>query len=189
MTFDDDFDEISSDLGFFGSKYVKRFQNELDELFESIKSGKMKGKWKARQINEPNVKGYIIQGYFGQDESLEPLEPLKPSKRRPLPERPFEIPVTELEETREPLTDMFEDENTIRIYAELPGEEKEDINLKVREGKVEIKARNFAKEITLPRRQVDAETMTSRYKNGVLEIVMQKKKEPCGKTPSKGKMV
>jgi len=174
MSSDNDFDEIFN-LDVFNSGFVKRFQREIDEIFKEIKNGKIKGTWETREINQPGVKGYIIQGHFGTDESLEPFEPLKPSKRRPLPEKPFELPKNALKETREPLTDIFEEGNATKIYVELPGEEKEDVHLKATEDSIEIKAKNFYKMIELPNRRADKKAITSKYKNGVLEVTIPKK--------------
>jgi len=91
LSFDDDFNEIFGDFEVFNSKLMKRFNSELDEIFKEIKNGKIKGEWEAKEINEPGVKGYAIRGVFGSNKTLEPFEPLKPSRRRPLPERPFDF--------------------------------------------------------------------------------------------------
>jgi HSP20 family molecular chaperone IbpA len=177
LTFDSDFDEIFGDFDIFSNRFMKRFQGEIDEIFKEIKNGKIKGTFETREINEPGVKGYIIQGRFGLDHTSEPLEPLKPSRRRPLPEKPFELPEGALKKMREPLTDIFEEENATKIYVELPGEEKEDIVLKVTEDSVEVKAKSFCKMIKLPNRHIAKETVSSKYKNGMLEITIPKKTE------------
>jgi HSP20 family protein len=174
LSFEDDFDEIFGDYDFFNGKFMKKIQKDIEEIFKSVKSGKLKGTWETREINEPGVKGYIFRGRFGSDEALEPLEPLKPLKRRPMPEKPFELPNAAFKEVREPLTDVFEEENAIKIYVELPGEEKEDIQLNVNGGNVEVKTKNFYKKIELPNKNIVRETATSEYKNGVLKITILK---------------
>ncbi|MGQ9551818.1 MAG: Hsp20/alpha crystallin family protein [Candidatus Bathycorpusculaceae bacterium] len=189
MTFDSDFDEIFGDLGIFEGKIMKRFQIDLDEILRKIESGEMKGAWKITRINEPGASGYVIQGRIGSDESADPIEPLKPLKRRPLPERLFNIPRAGLKENHEPLVDVFEDENTIRIYMEIPGEEKEDINLRLTEGNVEVKGRNFHRIVELPKRDATTSIVSSEYKNGVLEITIQKKENPFREFADKEKMV
>ncbi|MCK4313474.1 Hsp20/alpha crystallin family protein, partial [Candidatus Bathyarchaeota archaeon] len=60
-------------------------------------------------------------------------------------------------------------------YLELPGEEKDDIQLNVTEGKVEVKAKKFYKTIDIPTRNINIENISSKYKNGVLEITIPKK--------------
>ena len=80
-----------------------------------------------------------------------------------------------MKETSEPLTDVFDDENTIKIYMEVRGEDKKDIQLNVTAGKFEVKAKNFYKIINLPTSNIDLEKASSKYKNGVLEAVIPKK--------------
>lgn len=189
MSFNDDFDEGFGDLDIFNSKFMKRFQTELNEILQGIKSGKIKGTWEIKQIDEPGVDGYVVQGRFGSDESVDPLEPLKPFRRRPMPERPFDVPTTTLEENHEPLIDIFEEENVIKIYVELPGEEKDNIHLNVTPSNLEIKAKNFHKILDLPTKNIAINALSSEYKNGVLKITIQKKKELIEKNAWEEKMV
>jgi HSP20 family protein len=188
LSFDDDFDEIFGDFDIF-KKFVKKSQGEFDEILKKIRSGAMKGIWEIKEINEPGVKGYAIQGRFGADETADPFEPLKPLKRRPLPENPFEVPKTALKEMREPLVDVFEESNAIKIYAELPGEEKDDIKVNIAGDKIEIKAENFYKIANLPSTHLAIESMSSEYKNGVLEITIPKRKALREKDARKTKMI
>ena len=57
---------------------------------------------------------------------------------------------------------------------ELPGVEKEDIQLNVIEDIVEVKAKDFFKRVNLPTQKTDPEKATSKYRNGVLEIDVPK---------------
>jgi HSP20 family protein len=189
LSFDDDFNEIFGDFEVFNSKLMKRFNCELDEIFKEIKNGKIKGEWEVKEINEPGVKGYAIHGVFGSNKTLEPFEPLKPSRRRPLPEKPFDLSEKALKEMREPLTDIFDENDAIKIYVELPGEEKEDIQLNIREGYAEIKTSNFYKKVKLPNADVDFEKMTSEYKNGVLKVSVPKRTKLRNEDNAKEKMV
>ena len=189
MTFEDDFEDIFKGFDFFNNKLMKRFQSEIDEVFKEIKSGKIKGTWETREINEPGVKGYIIQGRFGSDRMLEPFEPLKPLRRRPMPEKPFELSKKVLKETREPLTDVFEEEDATRIYVELPGEKRDDIRLNFEEGNIEIRTRNFHKLIEVPAKHIAEETIKTEYKNGVLKITIPKNVELRKEDAGKEKMV
>lgn len=180
MAFSDDFDEMIEDLDALSKRLMRSFQKEMDKIFRDIGSGKIKGTWETREVNEPHVKGFIIQGRFGFGESLEPLEPLRPLRRRPLPENPFELPKNEAEDTREPLTDIFNEENTTTVYVELPGDEKEDIQLRFANGGLEVKTKNFYKIIELPSRDLETGSLKSEYKNGVLKVTIPKKKERIG---------
>jgi len=177
LAFNDDFGDIFENLDALNRRLMKRFQKEIDEIFREIGSEKIKGTWETKEINEPQAKGFIIQDRFSFDESLEPLEPLKPPKRRPLPKIPFTLSKNVVEDSREPLTDIFDKEDAITIYVELPGEEKEDIQLHLREDGLEVKAKNFFKIIKLPKSNLETDPLTSEYKNGVLKITISKKKQ------------
>jgi HSP20 family molecular chaperone IbpA len=189
LPFDKDLDEFFGISDFFDPKFLRRLELQLNEIMEAAKRGKIKGTWEIKEFDQPGTKGFAILGRFGTDESLEPIEPLRPSKRKPLPENPFEIPNNERNETCEPLTDVFEEENAIKIYVELPGEEKENIKLHITEKTVEIKAKNFYKMIDLPKRHIASESISSEYKNGVLEITIPKSKEMRWEDKGKAKMV
>jgi len=179
---------VSSD-GFFGefdvfnSDLKKIIQRMMSELKKATKNGNLKGKWEINEIDRDGVKGYSIQGHFGSEQPwkpldpFNPLEPLNPLRPRPGPQRPFEVPESALKETSEPLTDIFEDEKAIKIYFEVRGEDKNDIQLNVTAGKVEVKAKNFYKMINLPTSNVDLEKASSKCKNGVLEVTIPKKEK------------
>jgi len=173
--FDSNFDEIFENFGLFNGKSMKKIQEEIEAMLKEVDSGELKGTWKTKEINEPGMKGWIFMGSFGSDDALEPLDPLKPQKRRPIPERPFELQEKAPEEVREPLMDVFEEEKATKIYLELPGEEREDIQLKTKEGSIEVKAKNFYKKIDLPDNNVSTEKITNDYRNGVLTITLPKK--------------
>jgi HSP20 family protein len=82
-----------------------------------------------------------------------------------------------VEEEREPLTDVFDEDSEIRIYAEMPGVNESDIKLDLKEDILDISARNgdrkYHKEVLLPSK-VQSETLVSSYNNGILEIKVKK---------------
>jgi HSP20 family molecular chaperone IbpA len=178
-----DFDELFGGFDIFDKNFMKRIQKEIEEIENAIKRSKLEGEWNVEKIDKPDLKGYIIRGYFSTEkpfapfEPTEPFEPLKPSRRPRLPATPFEIPVNVArEKPKEPITDVVEEEKAIKIYVELPGENKDNIKLNLNRGKLEIKAKNFQKVIDLPKRDIDTEKAESKYKNGVLEVTIPKKK-------------
>ncbi len=83
-----------------------------------------------------------------------------------------------VEEERQPLVDVFDEKDHILIIIELPGVEEEHISTKVNGDILTLSAANggrkYYKEVVLPN-DVDADTVTSKYKNGVLEIRISKK--------------
>ena len=82
-----------------------------------------------------------------------------------------------VEEEREPITDIFDEDKEIRIYAEMPGVNQENIKLDLKEDILDISAqtgdRKYHKEILLPSK-VQADTMVFSYNNGILEIKVKK---------------
>ncbi|MDH5483012.1 MAG: Hsp20/alpha crystallin family protein [Candidatus Bathyarchaeota archaeon] len=185
MSFDEDFDG----LDFFSSKFMRKLQSEMNEILEGIKSGKIKGNWELEEIDEPGVNGYIAQGRFGSEKSVEPIEPLIPLKRRSIPKRLFEVPEGALREEHEPLVDVFSDKSAVKIYMELPGEEKDNIQVNVTDVGVEIKTKNFRKVVELPEREIVKNSVSTKYKNGVLEITIQKTGESYSEFADQQKMV
>lgn len=96
-------------------------------------------------------------------------------------------PYMNVKEKREPLADVINTDGEVRVIVELPGVEKKDIKLSGTENKLTISVdtpeRKYFKEVELPTK-VDSKKATSKYKNGVLDITVPKKKEekPKGET-------
>ena len=88
-------------------------------------------------------------------------------------------PHMEVKEKREPLADIMDADDKVRVIIELPGVEKDDIKLSGTDNKLTISVdapkHKFFKEVELPAK-VDSKKATSKYKNGVLDIVVPKKK-------------
>jgi HSP20 family protein len=82
-----------------------------------------------------------------------------------------------VEEEREPLADVFDEDEEVRIYAEMPGINEADIKLDLKEDILDISAqtgdRKYHKEVLLPTK-VQADTLVSSYNNGILEIKVKK---------------
>ncbi len=91
-----------------------------------------------------------------------------------------------ISEDREPLTDIIEGGEEVSVTVELPGVEKEDIDLKATIDALEIKVdtpqHKYHKLLNLPC-NVQPKTTKATYKNGVLDVVIkrkEKKKEDGG---------
>ncbi|NIM45520.1 MAG: Hsp20 family protein [Nitrososphaeria archaeon] len=149
-------DEMFREFEMFESKFLKRFE----DLMEAVRQGKLKGDWEITPIDKPDAKGYVARGFFksGMDQSLD--TPTQPK----IPKGP-----------REPFFDVIEDEDHVKVYVELPGVKKEEIQLDAIHGELEVKAGPFLKKITLPG-AADIEKPTTRYNNGVLEVEFPKQK-------------
>jgi HSP20 family protein len=79
--------------------------------------------------------------------------------------------------SREPLTDIIEEKDRIRVIVELPGVDREDIQLNVEDHILDISVdredRKFSKKVELPS-PVDPDSASASYKNGVLEVTLSK---------------
>ncbi len=97
-------------------------------------------------------------------------------------------PPLNLQEQREPLVDIIEEAERVRVIAELPGVEKEDIKLyaapRALTISVDTPQRKYYKELELPV-EVDEFSGKSTYKNGILEVIFNRKKERKMGTPIK----
>ena len=76
-----------------------------------------------------------------------------------------------------PLIDMFQDQNTITITAQIAGFNQETVKISVKDQKLTLSAkakdRRYYKSINLPKIVIPTTTHTT-YKNGVLEIKLNK---------------
>ena len=88
-----------------------------------------------------------------------------------------------VDDVREPLVDVFDEDEVVLVVAELPGIEKKDIQTEVKGDILKVstttKGRRYAKEIQLPC-AVDEGKMESTYKNGILEIRLPKASKEQG---------
>jgi len=112
------------------------------------------------------VFGFSIKTAVGGKPIVEPFGNIKKTPKGP-----------KVEEEREPMTDIFDEKDEIRVYAEMPGVSQEDIKLDLKEDILDISVqsgdRKYHKEVLLPAK-VKPETLESSYKNGILEIKIKK---------------
>jgi HSP20 family protein len=169
----DSFDEMFRDMKLFQKNFMEDVTRELEVINEAVRSGDLKGQWKVKEINQPNMKGYAIYGQFRSDMPLDPSKPFEPSWRPERPTRPLPKPPINL---NEPLTDIFEGKKNFKLYIHMPGVAKDDIQLNISNGQAEVKAKSFQKTVKLPTENVDSKKINATCKNGVLEITIPKKK-------------
>jgi HSP20 family protein len=91
-----------------------------------------------------------------------------------------------ISEEREPLTDIIEGDDDVAITVEIPGVEREDIDLNATNDALEIKVdtpqRKYHKKLVLPC-DVLPKTTKATYKNGILDIVLKRREK---KKPGEG---
>jgi HSP20 family protein len=89
---------------------------------------------------------------------------------------------------REPLADVTTNDKEVKVVVEMPGVSKENIKVNVYDNSLEVTTtgtdRKYHEVIEIPP-ETDIETVTSTYKNGILEITFKKKEQ----TKPKGKQI
>ena len=142
--------DLAAKLKEAGGEIKKEGEIDLSHLKEGMKG----------------VFGFSIKTAVGGKPIVEPFGNIKKTPKGPT-----------VEEEREPITDVFDEKEEIRVYAEMPGVNQEDVKLDLKGDILDISAqtgdRKYHKEILLTKK-VKAETLTSSYKNGILEISIKK---------------
>ena len=81
---------------------------------------------------------------------------------------------------REPLADVVASDKEVKVVVEIPGVNKENIKINAYDNSLEIMTndpqKKYHRVIDLPQ-EADIETVKSTYKNGILEIVFNKKEQ------------
>jgi len=84
-----------------------------------------------------------------------------------------------VEEVREPIVDVFDEEDHILVIAELPGVSEDKIKVELTGDILNLTAsdtdKKYAKEILLPSK-VKSQSLETTYKNGILEIKLGKER-------------
>ena len=87
---------------------------------------------------------------------------------------------TVVDNVREPLVDVFDEDDHVTIIAEMPGLEEEDIKFEVIGDVLQLNAytknRSYSKEILLPCK-VALQPVNKSYKNGLFELRLKKEKD------------
>jgi HSP20 family protein len=151
--------------GVFGglSDLVEKL-GELAEKGEQLsKSGEMH--FKGREKDLKGVYGFSFKmGLGGDGVKVEPFGNIRKDEQTGEPV---------VQEIREPVVDVFEEENHTLVVAELPGISVEDVRIGVTDDLLSIYAekgdKKYSKEVLLPR-GYPREKMTISCNNGMLEI-------------------
>ena len=100
------------------------------------------------------------------------------------PGLPTGKPALQMRSEREPVVDVIEQEQQVKVVAELPGIQKENINLDAGERiltiRVDTEKRKYFKRLELPA-EVEANSAKAQFTNGILEVTLDKKSKEPGK--------
>lgn len=114
------------------------------------------------------VYGFTIRTGIGGNAGphIETFGNIKKTKRGP-----------KVEETREPIADIFDEKEYVSLIAELPGVAEKDIKMNFKGDILVLEAANsarkYSKEIVLPA-SVDTKSKEVKFHNGILEIKFKK---------------
>lgn len=171
-----DVDEMMREMEEMMQKEFKEFTTKLPKDLvreKRLPDGSTVKEW------GPFVYGYSMTiGPDGKPQIRE-FGNVKPSAKPELPFGPAR-PRIDVKEEREPLVDVISTDGEVKVVAELPGVDKNDIRLYGTEKSLSISVdtaeRKYSKDVDLPVR-VDPKSAKSVYKNGVLEVTLTKSKE------------
>jgi len=182
-SWDDWFKRLRERRGFFFpeiEKLIEDMEKEMTEAFRDMENTMPRDMVRVRRQPDGSVRreyGPFVYGYsvkIGPDgkPTVREFGNLKPGKGGE------GQPSLDLQDMREPLVDVIEEENAVKVLAELPGVNKEDISLFLSDNvltiNVDTPERRYHKELSLPG-EVDESSARSTYTNGILETVLTKR--------------
>jgi HSP20 family protein len=149
----------------------KGIENVIDLVSKmeavGVREGKHEETFTSPSGHVNAVYGFSVKTSLAGQSVVEPFGNLRKTARGPV-----------VGEERQPLVDVFDEQDHILVIAELPGVAEEHVNVEVKGDILTLSAadgeRKYYKEVVLPE-DVDADTLQRKYKNGILEIKMNKK--------------
>lgn len=169
----------------FYDNWFRNIDEMMEEIFKDmqksipnnlIKEEKLPDGSKVRRVG-PVIYGYSVS--LGPDGKpiIREFGNVKPSMKS----EAFggRRPGLEVKAEREPLVDTIEEDETIKVVAEVPGVEKDEIDLDCTEETLTISVdsatKKYYKNVELPS-DVDPTSAQASYRNGVLEVTLNKTK-------------
>jgi len=176
--FDEDKNRRKNPFDFIDDKEFEKIFDEMQKMFENINFKELMEDM-IRDGIDPNKR--FIHGFSVN------LGPDGKPRIQEFGNRPKRTPTGDsmISEEREPLTDIIEGNTDVAITVEIPGVEKENIDLNVTEETLEIKVdapqRKYRKVVDLPC-GVKPKSTKATYKNGILDVVLEKKDKKKGES-------
>lgn len=177
------FDDMLKEYDDFRKDMEKFFQDEFKEI-ETKAPKELVREYTTSEGGKIREVGPIVYGYsmtIGPDGKphVKEFGNVRPSSTGASPI---------LSSEREPLVDISTNDKEVKVIVEMPGVKKENIKVNTFDSSVEISSddpqRKYHEVIDLPP-EADIETASSRYNNGILEVVFKKRQE----TKPKGKEI
>jgi HSP20 family protein len=155
----------------------------IEDMFRQLQESKPKSLVKEEKLPDGSTVRRLGPFVYGYSMSMGPdgkpvireFGNVKASKPTAFgPQRPR----LNVQQEREPLVDVIEEKDEFKVVSEVPGVEKEDIDLNTSENSltiaVDTKGRRYYKEVALPS-PVNPENVKASYRNGVLEVTLSKR--------------
>jgi HSP20 family protein len=164
-------EEIPIDLGLGGVfKGLGNFIDLLSDMVEkteNVEETTRSGEFKIKGLGEKGrgVYGFSVRTGIGGMPRVEHFGNIRTTQEGP-----------EVADVREPMVDVFDEEQEILIVVELPGVSEEEIRIEIQDDVLSLETtgdRKYAKEVLLPA-VVNAAAIQKAYKNGILEIHLKK---------------
>jgi len=167
--------------------FMRDMEKEMEEMFREFSGRAPRNLVRERKLPDGSTArevGPLVYGYsmtIGPDGKpvVREFGNIKPGLK------PFGFgferrPSIDVKSEREPLVDVIPSDADVKVIAELPGVDKNDIKLdataKTLTIKVDTENRKYHKELELPA-EVDPATAKTSYKNGVLEVTFARVRE------------
>jgi HSP20 family protein len=166
--------EVAFDFGIGKLSFNGLFQGignliDLASKLEEEGKGEIKreGEFSSPSGRAKAVYGFSVRTGIGGNPIVEPFGNVRKTPKGPV-----------VEEERQPLVDIFDEQDHVLIIIELPGLEEEQIHTDIKGDILTLSAvgenRKYSREVVLPK-DTDTNTVSRKYKNGILEIRMSKK--------------
>ncbi len=140
---------------------------EAEGKTERTRTGEITGSGQLKDLK--GVYGFSVKVGLGGTPTVETFGNIRKSETGPV-----------VEEVREPLVDLFDEGDVMRVIAELPGVESTDIATELEGDILTItsrgKAHKYQKEVLLPSKG-QADSLKTSYRNGILEITLRKTRD------------
>jgi HSP20 family protein len=143
--------------------------DQLGEAAGNAKSGEFvqHGEFKPAGLGEKarGVYGVRVKMGLGGKPSFEPFGNIHPTAKGP-----------EVSDVREPMVDVFDEEDMVLVVAEMPGASEAEITMEVEGDVLKLRADGeprYFKDVELPAR-VEPEPARKVYRNGLIELRFNK---------------
>jgi HSP20 family protein len=168
-------EEQPLNVGFNFGGFLGKLGSAMEKLVDLAESGQTLSKTGQLDGLDPEGKLHGVYGFSvktalgGQGQREVKIEPFGNIRREPSGE-------TVVEDVREPLVDVHEEEDHVLVLAEIPGVSKKDVELELSGNRLTILARRgdkrYRKEVALPS-SFSQENMRWECSNGILKIRLE----------------